>query len=305
MEPVINKVNKQDKVEVDKVKKFSCLKNEIVLVKAVEENVATWVEKGKDGYLRLENTEVVYDAPLTSSGISQVLSEVERKELEHLMDSTRKQGWLSSYKREENVWRGKNRYKVIIPPAGISLALNKPIEFIKYKILLANTDDIAPSFETRLDRAYLFYMDFKSVMDRTKASRVDTKIEVAKYLSKLMSDDSKLRDVLLVLHRGDTRIIPKKVDLEAMKALLSDYVDKKTKVFLEIVKDPELKYKIMFYRGLENGVFVRNRGEYRWEHSGGKLIGNSIAEVIDFIKGLESNTDAQADYMTFKERINN
>ena len=63
---------------------------------------------------------------------------------------------LSVYKTENNYW---DNYHVLIPDVkeGLHLDLSNPEDYIKYKVLLANNDIVAPSVKERMERFQATY----------------------------------------------------------------------------------------------------------------------------------------------------
>lgn len=276
------------------------LSNEIYVIKPVEENVATWVEEGKDGYTRWEGTLVTYDVPLTTNGVAKVLTPEEQTYLEKKIDSTRPQGWLGPYVKNGNVWTGKDRYKVSIKPEGIELDISDPIAYIKRKILLANVEDIAPSYEQRLDRKYLFYMEAKSNIDKTKTDKLDKRLDAMGFIAGIQTDRDKMRNLLLVLHQGRRGKVPLDASAPLCKTMLAEYADARLDTFLSIIHDPELKYKVYYYLAIEKGAFVMENYQLRYN---GELVGNTIEDGMALIKELATDPNRNEEYGIFKKRI--
>lgn len=279
------------------------LSDETIIVKCIEENTASWILEGKDGHLRWEGTAVSYDVPLTSNGVKQILKKEEQAFLEKEIDDTRPKGWLSPYVKKENAWTGKNRYKVVIPVDGIELDMNNAIDFIKHKILLANVEDIAPSYAERLDRKYIFYMERKSNIEKTRSDRVDKQLEAMEFITKIKDDLVKMRNVLLVLFRGKVGKIPLDITIERCRNMLYEYNEVTQDMFLQTIRDEELKYKILYYKALEKGAFEMINFQLRAAYKGGKLIGETIEDGIKYIKEMAANQTEQEEYAIFKERI--
>ena len=56
---------------------------------------------------------------------------------------------LSIYKKEDNYWEN---YRIRLTKQDTTLDLSYPEDFIKYKVLLANTNNIAKNVETLQDK---------------------------------------------------------------------------------------------------------------------------------------------------------
>jgi len=283
----------------------SCLRNEIITVRMVEEHHAMNIPKGKNGYLKYDGSFTIYDAPVTlNNTVFEVLTSEEREFLEEFIDSTRPKGWMSPHVQSKlNVWKGKSRYKVELTKEGIDLNLNNPIEFIKYKLLIANSGDIAPSYETRLDKRYIYYIENKEVADETKVKAIEVRIKASELFGKISQSEAKLMRVLRVMFKGDTRRVPKGMTSNSAKALLFDAIEKSPTNFISIVEDTEFENKAVLYKALERGVINRNGFDYNLGMGDGRLIGNGINEVLEYIKKLKTDNSKQDEYLKFKAAL--
>jgi len=281
----------------------SCLQNEIVYVKPVEENVASWIPKDKNGHVRVEGTEVSYDVPLTARGLYQVITQNEQEFLEKNIDRTRPTGWMSTSNVKDNVWKGRNRYKVTLGLEPVKLDLSIGTDYVKYKILLANKEDIAPSFAQRTDRKYYFYIDKQSELDKHEANQVDKKTKAVTHYVIIAKDVDKLRDFLLVVHRGNERLVPKDMVLNTAKRMAYELIETDVNKYLSVIEDEMFQYKVFIYKLLQVGAVVRNGYEYRLGYSNGTLIGNSMSEVLEYVKDLKTNPNKQQEFLKLKEKI--
>jgi len=282
---------------------MSILRAEKIIIKPVEENVASWIPEGKDGRVRWENTSQSYDAPRTSYGVAEILTKEEQAELEKEIDSTRPKGWLSVYAKTPGIWIGKGRYKLDIPADGVTLNLMNPIDYIKYKIALILTKDIAPSYEQREEKKYLYYMESESNIEKTEEAKVDKLMLATEYFTKIKDSKDKMRNLWLIINKGDTSKVPLDVTTSILKTKIFEYLNTRTSMFLNIVEDPDYKYKVLYFRALETGTFEKNGFEIRASYKNGKVIGNSMTDSIIFIKDLEADKENQQEFAVFLDRI--
>jgi len=283
----------------------SCLRNEIVIVKLIEENHAMHIPKGKNGHLKFEGSFSTYDAPLTKHNtIAEVLSKEEREELEGLLDSSRPKGWLSPYVQSKlNAWKGNNRFKIELGLNPIELDLSNYIDFIKYKILLANKKDIASSFETRLDAKYVYYIENKESADKNKVALIDSKIKASVLFSELAKSDVSILNALMVIYKGDTKKVPTGMNSNTAKATLFNYAEAYPVQFIDTIEADDYKTKAILYKALRRGIINRNGFDYNLGMGDGRLIGNGISEVLEYIKDLSTNNGKQDEYMKFKAAL--
>jgi hypothetical protein len=205
----------------------------------------------------------------------------------------------------KNVWTGANRYKVVLTDKSIRLNLSNPIDFIKYKILLANNEEIAESFETRLDKGYRFYCQRLEEVDKNNADNIELEFKAIKLILDMGNDLAKLRNALLVLFKGDTTKVSREITIHTCKTMLKDAATKNTRMFIELLEAEDYKYHVMLYRGLESGAITRKGFEYRLGYADGELVGFSTTEALQYLTRLEKDPTAQEKYQVFLKRINN
>jgi len=279
------------------------LPEETVKVKVTDSYKSTWIPEGKDGHLRWEGTSTSYPAPFNYSGVVKVLTDEEQVYLEKVLDSSRGPGWLSHTLLNGNVWKTDRRFVVSIPyPESLELNLNNPLEYVHYKILLANSRDIAPSYEESKGGEFLFYLEKSSEVNQSLNSKMEIKLNVLSLFSEVSVSFSKIYNFFLVAYMGRGANLPLEGNLEAAKLQLYSYTEDHSEMFLDIMKDVDYKYKVIYYRGLHKGAFVKQSGEIRANYANGTVIGRSIQDVVKYIKKLESLED-QKELQLLKERI--
>lgn len=285
----------------------TCLTNDVIIVSVVEESTNGLVAKGKDGYNRLEHTKVEFDAPLTSNGgISLILNKEEQAELEKALDPSKPAGWMGVYIEDsKNVWKGPKRYKVELTDKTIRLNLNNPLDFIRYKILLANDEEVAPTFESRLDRKYSFYCQKLEEVDKNKADNLELRFKAIKLILDMGDDLNKLRNALLVLYKGDVTKISREISTHTCKTMLEEYAVKNTRLFIDLLENPEYNLHVMLYKGLETGAITRRGHEFRLGYADGELVGFSVVEALQYLQRLHTDPTSQDKYQVFKKRITN
>ena len=283
----------------------SILSNETIIINIVKEHSNGMVNKDKDGYIRLEDTSVEYDVPITSNGaVAQVLTKEEQEFLEEYLDSSKPKGWMGPYmEKSKNVWLGRHRYKVTLSDKTLVLKLSNPIDFIKYKVLLANKDDISPTFENRLDRKYLFYCQKLEEVDKNNADGIELEFKAIGKVLEMGDSIEKMRSALLVIYKGDVTKISPDISLYTCKVMLKDWVTKNARTFIELITGEDYKYQVLLYRGLEKGALVRKGMEYRLGYSDGELVGNSMVEALQYLKRLITDPSAQDKYNIYIKRI--
>lgn len=167
---------------------------------------------------------------------------------------------LSVYKKENNYW---DNYRVRIDNAkeGIHLDLSDPEDYIKYKVLLANSEFIAPSVQERIDRpknTYQFEMVRESEEDSIETAKMDAKMQSYKEFMKIESDLDTMRVLVELL---DARPYSANEKAVFLKSRISSLIESDPKKFLSQITDPLLHAKVLIRRGTEVGVLAK-RGDY-------------------------------------------
>lgn len=167
---------------------------------------------------------------------------------------------LSVYKKENNYW---DNYRVVIENAkeGIHLDLSDPEDYIKYKVLLANSDIIAPSVQERIDRpkaTYRYEMVRENDEDLLENAKMDAKMQSYREFGKIENDLDTMRVLVEIL---DARPYAPNEKAVFLKSRISSLIDADPKKFLAQITDPLLHAKVLIRRGTEVGVLSK-RGDY-------------------------------------------
>lgn len=165
---------------------------------------------------------------------------------------------LSVYRKENNYW---DNYRISIGKEGLHLDLSDPEDYIKYKVLLANSDIVAPSVEERINRPKATYQ-FEIVRDDEEATLENAKMNatMASYreFGKIENDIDTLRVLVELL---DGRPYAANTKPEFLKARVNSLIQADPKTFLSSVTDPMLHTKMVIRRSQELGKVVK-RGDY-------------------------------------------
>ena len=167
---------------------------------------------------------------------------------------------LSVYKKENNYW---DNYMVRIDNAkeGIHLDLSDPEDFIKYKVLLANSEYIAPSVQDRIDRpkaTYRYEMVRENEEDKLENAKMDATMQSYKEFGKIEDDLDTMRVLVELL---DARPYSQNEKAVFLRSRISQLIQADPKKFLAQITDPLLHAKVLIRRGTEVGVLTK-RGDY-------------------------------------------
>lgn len=167
---------------------------------------------------------------------------------------------LSVYKKENNYW---DNYKVRIPSVkeGLHLNLADPEDYIKYKVLLANSDIIAPSVKERMERpkqTYRYEMVREGEETSMESAKMDATMQSYKEFGKIDGDLDTMRVLAEIL---DSRPYAANSPAEFLRTRINSLIQADPRGFLNQITDPLLHTKVLIRRGTELGTLIK-RGDY-------------------------------------------
>ena len=253
----------------------SCLRNERVIVRFVP-RPSSMVQNPKHilwGGMS-ENAIRCYVVPRLSSTNTfvNVLTKNEKEFLEKAMGL--EYNALSIYKKENNFWDDSNPQgigRVTLHKQDNYLDLSVPTDYIKYKILLANKDYIAPSLQELEDKpkaTYQFVIINENAEAKMNLGRVDTTKRCWMEYGKI-EDDSYTLITLLELIEG--RPVSSRVKLDYLQGKVTDYIQKNPRRFLSTVTDELLPVKVLIRKCVEAGIIGKKNDAYYLREDGSPL----------------------------------
>lgn len=214
-------------------------------------------------------SKVCFTTPLLrSGGFADVLTKDEKNFLEYKLGL--EHNALSVHNRVNNFWSDANEDgigKVILKKGDNPLDLSNPIDYIKYKILLANKDQVAPSMQALQDKpkaTYRFVLINEA--DTTKAANTKVTLKAQAYVEfgAIREDKDKMRVIIETL---DGRPTASNSSIEYLQGKVGELIEANTKMFLQVAKDPLLDNKVLIRKAIEAGL-VSNRGNYLYLRDG-------------------------------------
>lgn len=196
-----------------------------------------------------------FTVPMLRNGLLvDVLTKQEKDFLEEAMGL--EANALSVHRKVDNYW---SNYKVKLGKEDTVLNLNDPEEYIKYKVLLSNVDQIAPSLDAvslRPKETYEYVLLHEEEEAKANQKRVNKNIEAYKVFGKLEGDRDKLRTIVEI---ATSRPQHKTVSLEILTDQVDRLIQADANLFLTIAQDPLLDTKVLLKKGRECGaVKVKN-----------------------------------------------
>ena len=255
----------QKKVEVSEDDLISCLRNERIIIRYVPKLTGMWGNNPKhilSGGMA-EGAVRTFVVPRLSSGMFvNVLTDREKAFLEEIMGL--EYNALSIYKKVDNFWDDSNENginKVRLTKQDNYLNLADPEDYIRYKILLANKDYIAPSLQVLQDTpkaTYQFVIISEGEETKVAKNNMSTTMMCYKEFGKIENDVDILR---VIVETIDGRPTSQTAKLEFLQTKVNSLIQADSKIFLRVVTDPMLSTKVLIKRAIEAGL-ISNRGNY-------------------------------------------
>lgn len=247
----------------------NCLRNERVIVRHIpkERGMVTNPKHILFGGMA-ENAIRTFVVPRLSSGMFvNVLTDSEKAFLEEVMGL--EYNALSIYKKVDNFWDDSNENgisRVRLTKQDNYFNLADPEDYIRYKILLANKDFIAPSLEALEDApkmSYQFVIIAEGAETKSAKDNMSATMKCYKEFGKVENDIDTLRTIIEAI---DGRPTAPTVKLEFLQTKANQLIQADSKLFLKVITDPMLGTKVLIKKAIEAGL-IANRGNYLYLRS--------------------------------------
>ena len=240
-------------------KLISCLSNERVLIKFVpKENAMAGNDPKHVLYGGMaESSTKTYVVPMLRSGqLKDVLTKDEKAFLESYLGL--EDNALSVYNMENNFWK---KFKVTVRKDGESLNLADAMDYIRYKVLLANTDLIAASMQVLEDKPKSTY-EFVLVRENERIGATKVKVDAKKQAYKIWGKIDSNTDMLRVIIETLTRTpVSSATPADELNVMIERLIDKDPKHFIRVAEDEYLPTKVLIRNGIEAGVVINRGGQ--------------------------------------------
>lgn len=270
-----NKLAKNKKVESTEVASIenelvNCLRNERIIVRYIPKLSGMWGNNPKHILAggMAEGASRTFVVPRLSSGmLVNVLTDKEKAFLEEIMGL--EYNALSIYKKKDNFWDDSNENginKVRLTKQDNYLNLNDPEDYIRYKILLANKDYIAPSLQVFQDApkaTYQFVIISEAEETKVAKTNMSSTMLCYKEFGKVEDDVDTLR---VIIETIDGRPTSKNAKLEFLQTKVNDLIQTNSKLFLKVITDSMLSTKVLIKKAIEAGL-ISNRGNFLYLRS--------------------------------------
>ena len=153
-----------------------------------------------------------------------------------------------------------DKVTVKVGKSGLDLYLNKPLDFLKYKILLSYEDVVSPDiFSTPYKRTYKYEVVRQKDVTSKATKRLNYNKEAYKLLGKI--EDSK--EMLVGAYRSITgKRVSNESSHEWLVAQVGNLIDQDAKRFVEVLTDTHYETKLFIEQAIDRRAIKRVKGLY-------------------------------------------
>ena len=234
----------------------NCLRNERVIVKHVPKETGIVRDPKHILYGGMAEGAVRWlTVPRLTSGMYvNVLTNAEKACLEEVMGL--EYNALSIYNKVDNFW---DNYQVRLTKQDNFLNLADPDDYIKYKVLLANKDLIAPSLQDLEDHpkaTYQFVIIHENEESQASKKKMNATMQAYMEFGKIQENADILRTIIETI---DGRPTSKNSKIEFLQEKVGKLIQADARLFVRVATDPLLSTKVLVKKAIEGGL-ISNRG---------------------------------------------
>lgn len=234
----------------------NCLRNERVIVKHVPKETGIVRDPKHILYGGMAEGAVRWlTVPRLTSGMyMNVLTNAEKAYLEDIMGL--EYNALSIYNKVDNFW---DNYQVRLNKQDNFINLADPNDYIKYKVLLANKDLIAPSLQDLEDHpkaTYQFVIIHENEESQASKKKMNATMQAYMEFGKIQENVDILRTIIETI---DGRPTSKNSKIEFLQEKVGKLIQADARLFVRVATDPLLSTKVLIKKAIEGGL-ISNRG---------------------------------------------
>ena len=208
---------------------------------------------------------------------------------------------LSVYRKVDNFW---DNIKITLGRDNTILDLSDPMDYIKWKVLLANKNAIAPSIRYMEDHpreTYRFVLIDENEVDKDEMKGVEELTEAMLKLGNCMNDKDKL---MLLLEFMSGKPVSSQASKEKIVVSLSKLVKDNPRIFLGFINDPLLDTKILIRRCAEEKLISRRSNLYYLASDGTPLCDSKAEPELKVAAAFLADPKRAALKNSLEEQLN-
>lgn len=258
-EPVKSEKTYQKNVTNESQPLINCLRNERVIVRHIPKEGGMVGPNPKhilSGGMA-ENALRYFTVQRLSSGMYvNVLTDSEKTYLEQIMGL--EYNALSIYRKVDNYW---DNYMVRLTKQDNYFNLMDPDDYIRYKVLLSNKNEIAPTLYALQDNpkaTYQFVIITEGEETKTAKDSMSTTMRCYKEFGRIETEADVLR---VIVETMTNRPLSQHEKLDSLHTKINNLIQTDSKLFIKVVTDPLLNTKVLITKSIEAGL-ISKRGNF-------------------------------------------
>lgn len=208
-------------------------------------------------------------------------------------------GDLSTLKKKNNFW---TNFRVKLDKNVLQLDLSDPMDYLRYKVLSANTDIVAPSSKEKYAKGtYRFAIVEEDYEHEERVKAASEKKNAYKFFGKIDNSPTKMKNFLNVYYtqKPGGKQVPPNAKKEFLIAEIEKLIEVDLLGFLKLIDDKDYDKKVLIFTAQRTGALVREGMTFKIPD--GAVIGDSLQEVITFF----DNPANSEEVIKLKARIEN
>jgi len=205
-----------------------------------------------------------------------------------------KPGDLSSLKKKDNFWSSTTN-EIVLTKEGKTYDLSSPEQYLKYVILRANKEYIAPSWEQRYNRGtYMFALCDGDEDVKSKIKKTDLLKDAWREYGKIDESVNKLYDFLCVYYikskKKDLSKPKHNMSLDELRIEVSDIIDKDIDNFLSIIKSNDYHTVVLIAKSILLGEIIPIEKGLRYHIKSVDYKG-TMPEIVSYLKDIKLQSE--------------
>ena len=262
---------KTNKNTIENIEPINPLRNEKVIIRFVPKENDSVTDRKHVAYGgMMDNSVRGFTVPVLNNGVyKNILTDNEKSYLEEVLGL--EINGLSVYNKKDNYW---DNYLIKLGKQDTILDLSNPEDYIKYKVLLANKETVAPSMKylreyRKATYEYVIMEPNEEFSD--SRNRVNNKVKCYEEFGAIRDKFDVLKCIIETI---DGRPVDNNTKIEFLQAKATDLIDSNPKLFLDTATDPLLNTKVLIKKAVAAGI-ISKRGEYYYFREDGSPMCNT------------------------------
>jgi hypothetical protein len=243
-----------------------------------------WIKNPRHAaFFKVEGTYDRLMVPQMRNGqLANVLTDDEKDYLEDVLQLEKNA--LSIYKKgNENFWFN---FIVMLGKEPAYLDLSNPQDYLRYKVILANKQIVAPNIKSLKGRkTYKYYIEDEREVAEIQATKANINKQAWLAYAKISDNKKELRRFLIThneVFNKATKKIATDSKLEFLQNEVSAIVENKMADFLDIVSSANYDVRATIAEGVQVGVIERKGTKY-YLAGGVDKLGDTLLDAVEYI----------------------